>query len=119
MPFEKVAHKFWAIIIKSLCTLLLRYLEACLDREIVRPQDVRTVLAVVASNPAGRLLAWRHLRAHWHTFQNMFGEGSFTMGSLITAVVAHFSNEFDYKEVSTISIVCYVFTVCFKTRNLI
>jgi len=75
-------------------------LEACLDREIVRPQDVRTVLAVVASNPAGRLLAWRHLRAHWSTFQNMFGEGSFTMGSLITAVVAHFSNEFDYKEVS-------------------
>jgi multisubunit Na+/H+ antiporter MnhE subunit len=66
---------------------------------VVRPQDVRTVLAVVASNPAGRLLAWRHLRAHWLIFQNMFGEGSFTMGSLITAVVGHFSNHFDYEEV--------------------
>jgi len=74
-------------------------LEACLNREVVRPQDIRAVLSVVASNPSGRLLAWRHLRAHWDTFQSMFGEGSFTMGSLITAVVGHFSNEFDYREV--------------------
>ncbi|XP_021954471.1 endoplasmic reticulum aminopeptidase 2 [Folsomia candida] len=80
--------------------LLQQYLEACLDREVVRPQDVRTVLGVVAANPSGRLLAWRHLRAHWLTFQSMFGEGSFTMGSLITAVVGHFSNEFDYREVT-------------------
>jgi hypothetical protein len=29
----------------------------------------------------------------------MFGEGSFTMGSLISAVVTHFSSEFDYNEV--------------------
>lgn len=77
-----------------------RYLEACLDRESIRPQDVRTVFAVVAANPAGRLLAWRHLRAHWDHLQDMFGEGSFTMGSLITAVVTHFSSEFDYNEVS-------------------
>jgi aminopeptidase N len=80
--------------------LLQQYLEACLERESIRPQDVRTVLAVVAANPNGRLLAWRHLRAHWIPLQNMFGEGSFTMGSLITAVVAHFSSEFDYEEVS-------------------
>jgi len=70
-----------------------------LDRDQIRPQDVRTVLAVVAANPAGRLLAWRHLRAHWAGLESMFGEGSFTMGSLITAVVAHFSSEFDYEEV--------------------
>ncbi|CAG7629470.1 unnamed protein product [Allacma fusca] len=80
--------------------LLQQYLKACLERESIRPQDVRTVLAVVSANPNGRLLAWRHLRAHWVTLQNMFGEGSFTMGSLITAVVAHFSSEFDYEEVS-------------------
>ena len=83
----------------SSSTLCSRYLDSCLERESIRPQDVRTVLAVVASNPTGRLLAWRHLRAHWVPLQNMFGEGSFTMGSLITAVVAHFSSEFDYAEV--------------------
>ncbi|ODN00507.1 Endoplasmic reticulum aminopeptidase 2 [Orchesella cincta] len=80
--------------------LLQQYLDACLSRDVVRPQDVRTVLAVVASNPSGRLLAWRHLRAYWMNFQNLFGEGSFTMGSLITAVVSHFSSEFDYVEVT-------------------
>lgn len=85
----------------------------------MRPQDVRTVLGVVAANPAGRLLAWRHLRAHWFTFQNMFGEGSFTMGSLITAVVGHFSNEFDYKEVRFVITLWDLFISVFMNVQLL
>ncbi|XP_039283006.1 LOW QUALITY PROTEIN: glutamyl aminopeptidase [Nilaparvata lugens] len=80
--------------------ILQRYLLATLDRDLVRPQDVKTVIANVASNPEGRLLAWRHLRAHWSTLQGLFGNGTFTMGSLISAVTSHFAADYDYKEVS-------------------
>lgn len=67
---------------------------------MVKPKDVKTVLAVVASNPEGRLLAWRHLKAYWPTMQSLFVNTSFMMGSLITAVTAHLSTPYDYYEVS-------------------
>ncbi|XP_046689288.1 LOW QUALITY PROTEIN: endoplasmic reticulum aminopeptidase 2-like [Homalodisca vitripennis] len=80
--------------------ILQRYLLATLDRDKVRPQDVKIVIATVASNPEGRLLAWRHLKAHWTTLQGLFGNATFTMGSLISTVTSHFSSQFDYKEVA-------------------
>lgn len=67
---------------------------------MVKPQDVKTVLGVAASNPEGRLLAWRHLKAHWPTLQDIFGNASFMMGNLISAVTAHLSTPYDYFDVS-------------------
>ncbi|GJQ68130.1 hypothetical protein Trydic_g10715 [Trypoxylus dichotomus] len=81
--------------------LLYRYLLETLDSSKVKPQDVKTVLAVVAENPEGRLLAWRHLKAYWPTMQSLFGNSTFMMGSLISAVTAHLSTPYDYYEVST------------------
>lgn len=66
---------------------------------MVKPQDVKIVLAVVAANPEGRLLAWRHLKAHWSTMQTLFGNATFMMGGLISAVTAHLSTPYDYHEV--------------------
>lgn len=80
--------------------LIYRYLLKTLDRDTVKPQDVKIVLAVVAANPEGRLLAWRHLKAYWPTMQSLFGNALFMMGSLITAVTAHLSTPYDYYEVS-------------------
>ena len=79
---------------------LFRYLNATLDRTLVKPQDLKIALAVVASNSEGQLLAWRHLKAHWHYMQSMFGNGTFTMGSMISAVTSHFATEYDHQEVS-------------------
>ncbi|RZC34845.1 endoplasmic reticulum aminopeptidase 1-like [Asbolus verrucosus] len=81
--------------------LLQRYLLETLDRNMVKPQDVKIVLAVVAANPEGRLLAWRHLKAYWPTMHSLFGNATFMMGSLISAVTAHLSTPYDYYEVST------------------
>ncbi|XP_063231804.1 endoplasmic reticulum aminopeptidase 1-like isoform X2 [Bacillus rossius redtenbacheri] len=80
--------------------ILQRYLKTTLDRDLVKPQDVKTVLAMVAANPEGQLLAWRHLRAHWHHVNSVFGNGTFATGGLIAAVTSHFSTEYDYQEVS-------------------
>ncbi|XP_073998601.1 endoplasmic reticulum aminopeptidase 1-like isoform X3 [Rhodnius prolixus] len=79
--------------------ILQRYLLATLDREKIRPQDIKVVMATVASNPEGSLLSWRHLKAHWRGLQALFGNGTFTVGSLISAVTSHFSTPYDYKEV--------------------
>lgn len=76
-----------------------RYLLETLDPSKVKPQDVKIVLAVVAANPEGRLLAWRHLKAYWPTMQSLFGNATFMMGSLISAVTAHLSTPYDYYEV--------------------
>lgn len=76
-----------------------RYLKATLDRTLVKPQDLKTALMVVAYNPEGQLLAWRHLKANWHYMQTMFGNGTFTIGSLISAVTSDFVTEYDHDEV--------------------
>ncbi|XP_014219724.1 glutamyl aminopeptidase [Copidosoma floridanum] len=79
--------------------LLQRYLLQTLDRNLVRPQDVEAVIAAVAKNPEGKLLAWRHLKAHWPHIQGLFGNGSLTMGGLIQVVTSGFFTEYDYREV--------------------
>jgi len=48
--------------------LVLRYLDASLDPNRIRPQDVRTIVAEVASNPAGFVVAWRHFQMHWEQY---------------------------------------------------
>ncbi|XP_018327042.1 endoplasmic reticulum aminopeptidase 1 isoform X2 [Agrilus planipennis] len=81
--------------------LLQRYLMKTLDPQQIKAQDVKVVLAVVAANPEGRLLAWRHLKAYWPTMHSLFANTTFMMGSLISAVTAHLSTQYDYYEVST------------------
>ncbi|XP_043260326.1 endoplasmic reticulum aminopeptidase 1-like isoform X1 [Colletes gigas] len=80
--------------------LLQRYLLHSLDRDVVRSQDVETVIASVASNTEGQFLAWRHLKAYWPQIHALFGNGSLTMGGLISVVISDFFTEYDYHEVS-------------------
>jgi len=91
-------------ILKALtCTrdvyILQDFLDMCFNKTQVRSQDVRTLLGMVSRNPVGTLLSWRHFRAHWDKYYSMFGHGSFTMGSIIHEVTAHFSTPFDLHQV--------------------
>ncbi|XP_057336106.1 endoplasmic reticulum aminopeptidase 2-like isoform X2 [Microplitis mediator] len=80
--------------------LLQRYLLKTLDRENIKSQDVEAVISAVARNPEGQSLAWRHLKAYWPQFHALFGNGSLTMGTLISTVTSQFFTEYDYQEVS-------------------
>ncbi|XP_060872010.1 endoplasmic reticulum aminopeptidase 1-like [Metopolophium dirhodum] len=81
--------------------LLQKLLSTTLDSTKVKAQDVKMVFGVVASQGSqGQLLAWRHLKANWDNLQTLFGNGTFTLGGLITAVTSHFATEYDFKEVS-------------------
>ncbi|XP_059093631.1 endoplasmic reticulum aminopeptidase 1-like isoform X1 [Tigriopus californicus] len=79
--------------------ILQQYLDATLDRQKIKPQDVTSVLAGVARNPAGANLAWRHVQMHWDEILSNFGVGSFIIGSIIESTTSHFSTEFDYEQV--------------------
>lgn len=80
--------------------LLERLLGYALDREKIKPQDTVQVITDVARNAAGRLLVWRFVRANWDKVLELFGQGSFSMDSIISETSWHFSREFDYQEVS-------------------
>ena len=96
--FERV--KFREVPLTALIVLFTnRYLTMSLNSSQVRGQDVHSVLAAVASNPSGSLLAWRHLQRHWAAIWTTFHSGSFTMGAIIKSVVSHFSTQFDYDQV--------------------
>jgi hypothetical protein len=103
---SRVIHdKILAMTVKTFC---YRYLLTTLDRNLVKPQDVKVVLAGVAVNPEGQLLAWRHLKAHWNYLQSMFGNSTYTMGTFISAVTSHFATEYDYQEVQTLFSCCLI-----------
>lgn len=79
--------------------LLQRYLLLSLNQDLIRAQDIGTVVWSVASNENGRHLAWRHIKAYWPNMQSLFGNVSIAMNSLITDVVPYFNTEYDYREV--------------------
>ena len=77
--------------------LLFRFLHSAIKTDKIRSQDVRSVFAGVSANPAGFQMAWRQLQMFWPTLVSKFGEGSFTIGSIIQTTISHFSTDFDYK----------------------
>ena len=76
---------------------LIRFLHSAIKTDKIRSQDVRSVFAGVSANPAGFQMAWRQLQMYWPTLMDKFGEGSFTIGSIIQTTISHFSTDFDYK----------------------
>ncbi|KAI1290187.1 Glutamyl aminopeptidase [Halotydeus destructor] len=80
--------------------LLERLLQYSLDKDKIRAQDTVQVITEVSKNPAGKLVAWRFVRSNWATILELFGQGSFSMDSVITETSWFFSDHFDYQEVS-------------------
>ena len=76
---------------------IIRFLNSAIKTDKIRSQDVRSVFAGVSANPAGFQMAWRQLQMYWPTLMAKFGEGSFTIGSIIQTTISHFSTDFDYK----------------------
>lgn len=86
--------------------LLQRYLLLSLNQDLIKAQDIGTVVWSVASNENGRHLAWRHIKAYWPSIQTLFGNVSVAMSGLITDVVPFFNTDYDYREVGIRLILC-------------
>jgi len=81
--------------------IIKRYLDMTLDKNLVKGQDVQTVISSLSANPTGTLATWRHIQRHWDTIFQMFHDASFTMGNIIHTVTAHFSSQFDFEQVQS------------------
>ncbi|XP_012221595.1 endoplasmic reticulum aminopeptidase 1-like isoform X2 [Linepithema humile] len=81
--------------------LLKRYLRFSLNRDLIKAQDVNTVIASVAANTHGHYLAWRHIKAYWPQIEILYMNESLSISDLILSVVPdYFITEYDYSEVS-------------------
>lgn len=78
---------------------LQQYLQFSLEPDKVRAQDTHTVIGVVASNPAGHLLTWHFLKSHWDAIYSLFKETTFSLDSILSALLPRFHTEYDYQEV--------------------
>lgn len=80
--------------------LLKRYLRYSLNRDLIKAQDVNTIIASVATNPQGHYLAWRHIKAYWPQIEALYVNESLSISDLILSIVPdYFITEYDYREV--------------------
>jgi puromycin-sensitive aminopeptidase len=71
-------------------SLLQDVLELSLS-PVVRSQDTIRVVAGVAANPHGRVLAWEFSKTNWQEFDRRYGGGGFLLMRLIESVTSHFA----------------------------
>jgi aminopeptidase N len=81
--------------------ILERYLEKVLDTDLIRSQDGQSVVSAVASNPAGRKLAWNFFVKNWPFFRETYGNGVFLLDNVVTAVTNDFNTQAELDEVKT------------------
>lgn len=80
--------------------LLKRYLRYSLNRDVIKSQDVNTIIASVAANPQGHYLAWRHIKAYWPQIEALYVNESLSISDLILSIVPdYFITKYDYLEV--------------------
>ncbi|KAJ8005704.1 hypothetical protein DPEC_G00120680 [Dallia pectoralis] len=71
---------------------LHRLLEMALAGEVIRTQDLDSVVVMVARNPRGQHLAWGYVQKHWSTLVEKFQLGSFSIRNIIIGTTAQFSS---------------------------
>ena len=79
---------------------LQQYLQAAINTNKIRSQDVKNIFNAVSSNPSGSQIAWRELQVSWDLLVKKFGEGSMSLGMIIQSSIAHFSTDYDYDAVT-------------------
>lgn len=90
---ETHKHKILSALASSADTHTLdRLLDLGLQGEVVRPQDLSTLILLVARNPKGLPLAWNFVQKNWHTLVQKFQLGSFCIRNILIGTTSHFSS---------------------------
>uniref|UniRef100_A0A7M4EA29 Aminopeptidase n=1 Tax=Crocodylus porosus TaxID=8502 RepID=A0A7M4EA29_CROPO len=78
---------------------LARLLELGMEGNVIKTQDLPSVIYMVSMNPAGRLLAWNFVKKNWSKLLEKFSLGSFSMRTIILGATSHFSSKQELEEV--------------------
>ncbi|KAM9858401.1 endoplasmic reticulum aminopeptidase 1b [Aulostomus maculatus] len=76
-------------------------MEQSLHGEVMKSQDLASVIVSVSNNPHGHKLAWDFFRANWHTLVKKFELGSNTIASMVMGVTHHYSTREMLEEVKS------------------
>ncbi|XP_042562600.1 endoplasmic reticulum aminopeptidase 1-like [Clupea harengus] len=97
-PSEKSTIKA-ALSYSPLTHKLQWLLEKSLEGEVLKTQDLPSLLITVSKNPKGYKLAWGFLRAHWYKLVSKFDLGSSAISRLAVGVTDQYSTQEMLEEV--------------------
>ncbi|XP_061673781.1 endoplasmic reticulum aminopeptidase 2 [Syngnathoides biaculeatus] len=78
---------------------LHRLLDLGLEGQVIRPQDLFSLIYGVAKNPRGHYIAWDFVKKNWNTLVQKFQLGSSTIRSILVGTTSQFSYPEEYSEV--------------------
>lgn len=78
---------------------LIKLIELGMEGNIIKTQDLASLLHAIARNPKGQQLAWNFVRENWTHLLKKFGLGSFDMRIIISGTTSHFSSKDELQEV--------------------
>ncbi|MGH0155716.1 UNVERIFIED_CONTAM: hypothetical protein FKN15_054027 [Acipenser sinensis] len=96
-PCVKKAHQLFNDWVESNSSL--RLLELGMEGDVIRTQDLSTVIYSVSRNPIGHFLAWDFVKKHWSELVEKFHLGSFCIRNIIIGTTAQFSSREELEEV--------------------
>ena len=79
--------------------LLESYLNASLNKTLIRSQDFPFVVQCAARNPIGQNITWNFVRKNWNEILDTIGQGSFSLDIIIAESIWHFSSEIKYQQI--------------------
>ncbi|XP_064412789.1 endoplasmic reticulum aminopeptidase 2 [Latimeria chalumnae] len=78
---------------------LARLLELGMEGDVIKTQDLSSVIYAVSRNPNGLLLAWDFVRENWNKLLEKFPLGSFSIRTIIIGTTGQFSSKKELEEV--------------------
>ncbi|XP_064152815.1 endoplasmic reticulum aminopeptidase 2-like isoform X1 [Anguilla rostrata] len=78
---------------------LSRLIDLGMEGEVIRTQDLPSVIVTISRNPAGQALAWNFVRKNWKRLLEKFHLGSSPFRGILKGTTGHFSSKRELEEV--------------------
>ncbi|XP_061115379.1 endoplasmic reticulum aminopeptidase 2-like [Conger conger] len=78
---------------------LVRLINLAMEGEVIRTQDLGSVIVAISLNPAGQTLAWNFLQKNWKQLLEKFHVGSSSFRKILTGTTGHVSSKKELEEV--------------------
>ncbi|KAJ8380418.1 hypothetical protein SKAU_G00011960 [Synaphobranchus kaupii] len=81
---------------------LARLIDLGMEGEVIRTQDLPSLIVTIARNPVGQALAWNFVRKNWKQLLEKFHLGSSAFRGILTGTTGHFSSKRELEEVKAL-----------------
>ncbi|XP_064412808.1 endoplasmic reticulum aminopeptidase 2 isoform X2 [Latimeria chalumnae] len=78
---------------------LTTLLELGMQGEVIKTQDLPSLIVTVNSNPVGQTLVWEFVKKNWNKFLEKFQVGSFAIRGILSGITSYFSSKEELEQV--------------------